>query len=469
MLISAANAASLWWDFVNTRARIFKTGGSRRTRMWARQATTWCGRGSPGPSGVHLAQSGCAPDSRPGRLWRTTFPSGMPDDTNGAEDTFPQRSDLTARRHPEGPRQHGAEARRKRKIRNRRIAVLSLVTALLVGVAIGLDSLGGPSGHPASSFARTSAGQQSSSPSTTRLPAPAAASSTAIPTTTLPPPYEPPPVTPQIRPPIAGEGRWTAMDSWITGPPAILTTTFRPDPTEPGVTAFVAWIRASATQVALYPGYKGPGSTSLDRGPEMVPVSARTTLLATFNSGFYESDAAGGFYTHGTLYFPMIDGLATVVAHANGQVDVIDWTGGSRPGPDVVMARQNLPLMVDSGQPTPAVSVSTNWGLTLHGAPAVWRTALGVDGHSNLIYVAAPDQTAPSLARILVGVGAIRGMQLDINPEWPVFVTYAGAGAAGPVLFVPNPNQISNRFLYPSTKDFFAVYVRSGTSAETPW
>jgi hypothetical protein len=290
-----------------------------------------------------------------------------------------------------------------------------------------------------------------------------------LPATTLPPPYEPPPVTPPISPPIAGEGKWTPMDAWQGGTPAILTTTVRPDPAEPAITAYVAWIRASTTQLALYPGYKGPGSTGLDRGPEMVPLSARSSLLATFNSGFYESDAAGGFYAHGILYFPMIDGLATVVAYTDGRVDVIAWTGGLRPGPDVVMARQNLPLMVDGGQPTAALSVPSKWGLTLHGVPAVWRTALGVDRHGNLIYVAAPDQTAPSLAHVLAEVGAVRGMELDINPEWPIFVTYSGSGASGPSLFVPNPNQIPNRFLYPSTKDFFAVYVRGGSSAEPPW
>jgi hypothetical protein len=133
------------------------------------------------------------------------------------------------------------------------------------------------------------------------------------------------------------------------------------------------------------------------------------------------------------------------------------------------MARQNLWLMVDGGAPTSSLEVSFKWGVTLHGVPAVWRTALGIDARGNLIYVAAPEQTAPSLAQILVDVGAVRGMQLDINPEWPIFVTYAGAGAAGPALFVPNPNQIPERFLYSSTKDFFAVYRRSAAAVGPPW
>jgi hypothetical protein len=287
--------------------------------------------------------------------------------------------------------------------------------------------------------------------------------------TTVPPPYFPPAVAPRISPALPGEGQWSLVDAWDRGPPAILTTTFRPFPAQSSTTAYVAWIRTSSAQLALYPGYKGPGPTSADRGPEMVPLAARSDLLATFNSGFYEADAAGGFYTHATLYAPMIDGLATVVAYTNGKVDIVDWSGGPQPGPDVVMARQNLTLMVDGGGPTPALQTPSRWGITLGGVPAVWRTGLGVDSHGNLIYVAAPAQTAATLAQIMIDVGSVRAMQLDINPEWPIFVTYAGPGALNPSLFVPNPNQIPNRFLYSSTKDFFAVYVRSLVAEGPPW
>jgi hypothetical protein len=225
----------------------------------------------------------------------------------------------------------------------------------------------------------------------------------------------------------------------------------------------------AGTQLALYPGYKGPGPTLLNRGPTMVPQSARSELLATFNSGFYEADAPGGFYTHGTQYFPMRDGLATVVASANGTVDIVEWHGGATMPPGVIMARQNLALLVDNKKPTTGASIPSRWGATLHGVAAVWRTGLGIDANNNLLYVAAPQQTAASLAQVLITLGSVRGMQLDINPEWPIFITYAGAGAAKPTLVVPNPNQIPTRFLYPSTKDFFAVFNRPPNPTQLPW
>jgi hypothetical protein len=201
----------------------------------------------------------------------------------------------------------------------------------------------------------------------------------------------------------------------------------------------------------------------------MVPPVAYPRLLATFNSGFYEKDAAAGFFTNDTLYYPMIKGLATVVRYTNGSVDITTWEGAARPGPNVVMARQNLSLLVNGSKSTAATSNNSLWGITLHGAPAVWRTALGIDGHGNLIYVAASDVTALQLSSIMVDLHVVRAMQLDINPEWPIFVTYGAPGALNPTLDVPNPNQISRRFLYPSTKDFFAVFRAVKTGEAQPW
>jgi Phosphodiester glycosidase len=357
---------------------------------------------------------------------------------------------VPTRSESKAARTHLQMERRRRKQR-RRLVPLVLVVAVVAGVVawrVGGGGGGGASGdRSASSVASTST------------------------TTTLPPPYVPPAITPVISPALAGEGQWTAADAWSGTPSSVMTTTFRPDPSTPSIVAYATWMRTATTQLALYLGYEGPGPTTLDRGAEMVPVAARSTLLATFNSGFYEKDSAAGFFVNGTLYFPMIDGLATVVTYTNGTVDVVNWQGGPTPGPNVVMARQNLSLLVDNHAATPGTAVGSNWGITLGGVPAVWRTGLGIDAQGNLMYVAAPEQTAASLAQILIDMGAVRAMQLDINPEWPIFVTYGGPGAAAPALYVPNPNQISNRFLYSSTKDFFAVYerVRGVTATAQPW
>ena len=342
-------------------------------------------------------------------------------------------------------------------------AILVFLTAV---VAAGCGGSGGAVGSPPSVSATRQPGV-TSDPRPTAISAPPRPTSTPAPPTTLP--WQPAAIPPRVSPARPGEGVWAPADTWRAGPAPVLTTTFRPDPAQPQLTAYLAWIRTSNTQLGLYPGYEGPGPTTSNRGPEMVPLSGRGRLLATFNSGFYERDAAAGFYAHGTLYFPMRKGLATVVAYADGHVNVVDWQGGSVPPPDVVVARQNLSLLVDRGAAAALVDDGASWGLTLHGATRVWRTGLGIDSSGNLIYAAAPDQTAGSLASILMAAGAVRAMELDINPEWPIFVTYRGPGATGPALFVPNPNQIPDRFLYPSTKDFFAVFGRVAGTQQPPW
>ncbi len=300
------------------------------------------------------------------------------------------------------------------------------------------------------------------------LVAGAAGVATGATTTTTAPPAGPAPI-------CVGAGAqrhcfgWGARDTWDRAP--VRTAHYAPVPSQPGIVAYAAWLDTSRTMLALYPGYEGPGPTpaSVSRGPEEVPPSARARLLATFNSGFYEKDGAAGFFTAHRLYFPMVRGLATVVRYRDGSVDVISWTGGRTPPPNVLMARQNLPLLVAGGRPTARSANNSLWGITLGGVPAVWRTALGVTATGDLVYAAAPDQTSASLARIMVQLHCVRAMQLDINPEWPIFVTYAARGAAGPSLFVPNPHQVPDRFLYSSTKDFFALYTRRQAGEPQPW
>ena len=262
---------------------------------------------------------------------------------------------------------------------------------------------------------------------------------------------------------------WSVRDTWAGHGPVVAVINVHPVGQPAGTVAYAGWIRTAATVLGLYPGYEGPGVTSLPRGPEAVPSTGISRLLATFNSGFYEKDGAAGFFTNHTLYFPMIKGLATVVRYTDGTVGITQWAGGPNPGPTVLMARQNLPLLVNDSAPTPATANDYAWGLTLHGLAAVWRSALGIDKNGNLIYAAAPAQTAASMAALMVQLHSVRAMELDINPEWPIFVTYAGPGAASPTLDVPNPNQIAGRFLYSSTKDFFAVFLSRGPGEAQPW
>jgi hypothetical protein len=48
-----------------------------------------------------------------------------------------------------------------------------------------------------------------------------------------------------------------------------------------------------------------------------------------------------------------------------------------------------------------------------------------------LVYAQGPALDPLQLADLLVRAGVIRGMELDINPDWPIFATYDPAGRHG--------------------------------------
>jgi hypothetical protein len=274
-------------------------------------------------------------------------------------------------------------------------------------------------------------------------------------------PYHPPAIAPVISPALPGEGQWHAtFADGAGGSPPLLITSFRPDPNYPRLVAGVAWIDRTRTTTWLYPGIQEPAVSLPSRGPEQVPTTMRSRLVATFNSGFKLQDSGGGVAIGGHTYAPMKRGLATILRHRDGQVDVVSWSGGTQAGPDILYARQNLPLIVSGGRPNPNLSDGPEWGATLGNAIRVWRSGVGVDRHGNLIYAAANDQTVASLAAVLIHAGAVRAMELDINTYWTTFNTYRRAGAVGPARLLADMDRPTTRYLTPDDRDFFAVYVR---------
>jgi hypothetical protein len=272
--------------------------------------------------------------------------------------------------------------------------------------------------------------------------------------------YRPPNLRPILHPALPGEGVWHSTFVGGASNPPVLITSFRPDPNYPQLVAGVAWINARRTDLQLYPGAQEPAVTLPSRGPEEVPINLRSHLVATFNSAFKLSDSGGGVTLNGHTYAPMRDGQATIVKYRNGRVNIIAWPYGSAAPPDVVFARQNLPLIVENGHLNPNLSDGPEWGATLGNAIRVWRSGIGIDRHGDLIYAAAPIQTVASLAEILRHAGAIRAMELDINTYWPSFITYRRPGAVGAANLLSDMDRSPQRYLTPDDRDFFAVYLK---------
>ncbi len=273
------------------------------------------------------------------------------------------------------------------------------------------------------------------------------------------PDASPPRIIPVFPHRLPHEAVWERTGPLVRNRPPVLVTTFRTELDYPRIVAYVAWFDHTRTSLAFYPGRYEPPHAPL-RGPMSVPYGQRWRLLATFNGGFIYRDGDNGSSIGGRTYEPLKRGLATIVAYRNGTVDVKTWNGGPAAGPRIAFARQSLPLIIDNGRLNPALNDSSQWGFTLGNAVRVWRTGAGIDRHGNLIYAAADSQTVTTLAEILRRAGAVRAMQLDINPEWPTLITYAHRGTLDPVKIVPNYQQPATRYLVPDDRDFFAVYRR---------
>ena len=235
-------------------------------------------------------------------------------------------------------------------------------------------------------------------------------------------------------------GKWQPAGRLVGGKPAVYETLLVP----PGDTkqAGIAWMDTSLLSARLYSGSLSPGGGPYKYTAPVAPDAA-SSLVAAFNGGFQMKDAHGGYYTEGRMIRPLVRGAASLVIYADGAVTVGAWGSDVTMTPSVVAVRQNLyPLVVD-GKPAARAFTRTwrVWGGTcpcgrgLHGVEHQWRSGLGVTADGALVYVVGPGLTPVQVADLLVRAGAVRGMELDINPSWPVFATFKPAtqdGLAGP-------------------------------------
>jgi len=228
--------------------------------------------------------------------------------------------------------------------------------------------------------------------------------------------------------------------------------------------ATLAWMPPNLVRPVVVPGSGDPGGPWPWGG--QVDPGNRPNLVAAFNGGFKWSDFSGGVLAFGHSFRDLAAGVASFVVFADGSFTVGLWGRDVNPGPNVVAVRQNLALLVDGGAPTAAAGSSGSWGASVGGV-ATQRSALGVDPKGGLVW-AGGGLSPLALAQALVAGGAVRGMQMDINPAWVNFNSYQpgldfvvhGApvyGATGP-----------DRYLSPNSRDFIAVLIRAAVVPGAP-
>ncbi|HEY1989881.1 MAG TPA: hypothetical protein VGG43_10470 [Acidimicrobiales bacterium] len=299
---------------------------------------------------------------------------------------------------------------------------------------------------------------------------PAGATSSTTTTSTLPPPPPglPPPtaLVPLASPPLAGEGQWTAAGRSVSGSPVLYITTLRAPGSD--TPAGIAWMDTSRLRGTLYSGSISPGQGPWTYTAPVSPAAA-LTLVCAFNGGFKLADTHGGYYAEGRYFAPLVDGAASLVITQDGTVTVGQWGRDELMAANVVAVRQNLTLLVDQGAPVPGLSASDTavWGSTLNYVPQVYRSGVGETAGGALVYVSGPSLDIVQLAALLVAAGAVRGMELDINPAWDTFAFYTPptpSGAAAPANGTELLASMSggpSRFFDPSwARDFITMSTR---------
>jgi len=264
--------------------------------------------------------------------------------------------------------------------------------------------------------------------------------------------------------PLKGEGVWRVLAS-VNGTPAIYGTYLRASSVYSSYVAGIASMNQRLLKFQLRPGTEDPGPGHWKASPEITP-NTRRGLEATFNSGFKINVSGGGFYLNGASAGTLAKGAATVVYYKDGHVAIGAWgQGGLRMTSDVAGVRQNLrPIVVDGKIPASVDNnVTTSWGATLGGGYYVWRSGIGITRDGRVIFVYGPALNVRELAQLLKAAGVVTGMELDINPDWMSYEYYTpGHHPSNPTPknLLPTQMQPANRYFFPASRDFTAVYAR---------
>ncbi len=212
--------------------------------------------------------------------------------------------------------------------------------------------------------------------------------------------------------------------------------------------------------LALHAGRTDPGGRGWTYGDGIGPREVQS-VVAAFNGGFKLTYGQVGFSADGRAPVAIKPGLASLVTYGDGTSDIGAWNAGvPSTGKPVASVLQNLTLLVDKRRPAPtlATCVEKCWGATVGYLSSVARSALGVDSRGRLIWAAGEHLTPAAIAQALVSAGAVRALELDINPFWVAGYLYSHHGTrATAVPVVPGQRGIPGRLLRPYSRDFVTV------------
>jgi hypothetical protein len=216
----------------------------------------------------------------------------------------------------------------------------------------------------------------------------------------------------------------------------------------------------SLVHLTLHAGYNDGGESGWTYGDRITPREVHS-LVAGFNGGFKLTYSDVGFLSGHHVAVALKSGLASIVTYTDGTSDIGAWRDGvPSPGQTVYSVLQNQHLLVDRalGAGNLTGCVFACWGGTVGSVPVVARSGLGVTQSGQLVWAAGERLTPSGLADALIAAGAVRAIELDINPDWVAGYLYAHhPGGPTPMPVVPGQHGIAGALFTPNSRDFLAV------------
>jgi hypothetical protein len=216
----------------------------------------------------------------------------------------------------------------------------------------------------------------------------------------------------------------------------------------------------SLVHLTLHAGSSDGGVTGWTYGDQITPREIHL-LLAAVNGGFRLTYSDVGFVSGGHVAVALKAGLASIVTYTDGTTDIGAWRAGvPAAGRRVFSVLQNQRLLVDRGVAAATVSncILTCWGATIGSRLDVARSGLGITANGQLVWAAGEQLLPAQLAAALIAGGAVRAIELDINPDWVagyLYVHHSSGPSAVPV--VPGQVGIAGQLLAPYSRDFLAI------------
>lgn len=179
-------------------------------------------------------------------------------------------------------------------------------------------------------------------------------------------------------------------------------------------------VNQQLVHLTLHAGSSDGGTKGWAYGDRITAAEA-SRIVAAVNGGFKLSYSNVGFMANGHVAVPLKAGLASIVTYTDGTTNIGAWHQGlpsSRKS--VFSVLQNQRLLVDHGVASATVSscVLGCWGGTIGLATEVARSAVGITRHGELVWAAGEHLSPAALAAAMINAGAVRAIELDINPWW---------------------------------------------------